>query len=138
MNTQSTIAQLRQITQLKLVSGAAEFGALFDSIQTAPAAFVIESVTEPGESLTCGPVLQEVNTTITVMIAVTTSRDSTGAASNQDLDTIRSLIRSKLLGWSPEAGALGYSLGVGRLMTYRPGLMWWSDTYHTTNTIKSV
>lgn len=135
MNTQSTISRLKTIAQLKVVAGAAEFGALVDSIQAGPAAFVVEASFDPDDNLIAGGVLQSAQTTINVLIAVNTSRDSTGQASNQDLDTIRSLIRSKLLGWSPETGATGYEAAPGRLLSFRPGLVWWSDSYRTIHTI---
>ena len=137
MNTQSTIDRLKTITQLKVVSGAAEFGALNDSLPAWPAAYVIESTFTPSDNLTVGRVSQSVDTVITVAIAVGTATDSTGAGSNQALETIRDLIRAKLLGWAPFVSASGYVATPGKLLGYRPGLLWWADGYSTTHQIGS-
>ncbi len=132
MDTTPLIARLQAETELRQVAGAMELAAALKAPSVAtPAAFVVPLADRPAadEAFT-GGVLQRVNTTVTVVLALDSKRDATGAAAGDALQQLRRQVRGALLGWTPEGATAPITAGPGALIDFDNGRLWWGDEYH--------
>lgn len=132
------IARLQsQVPSLKLVAGAAEFGAASAANPLAtPAAYVLRLSERGSESLTLARVEQRIGVEIGVVIALRDAADPLGAAANADLEALRASVRTALLGWvAPTCDPFIYA--AGGLLAFRDGHLWWQDSFHTVYDINS-
>lgn len=132
------IARLQsQVAALKLVAGAAEFGAAADANPIAtPAAYVLRLSERGSESLTLARVEQRVGVEIGVVLALRNAADPLGAAANADLEALRASVRTALLGWvAPSCDP--FIFGAGGLLAFKDGHLWWQDSFSTAYDINS-
>lgn len=126
-----------QVAALKLVAGAAEFGAAADTNPTAsPAAYVLRLSEQGGELLTYARTGQRVATEIGITLALRNLADAKGAAANVDLEALRAAVRTALLGWSAPS-CDPFEFAAGGLLAFRDGFLWWQDAYRTAYDITS-
>lgn len=124
------IAQIKaNVPALKVVAGAAAFGAARESRPIAlPAVYVLRLKEAGAPSEVYGKTDQRVAVTAGVVIAAANVADARGDASGGDVETLRAAIRTALLGFVP-AGHDPLQFGEGDLAAFGDGVHWWQDTY---------
>ena len=128
---QAVIERLRSIPGVRSVQGALELAAALKAQAVAtPALFVVPLRDSPrhDEEFT-GQVMQQVQTTLGVVLVLDNKRDGTGAAAVGDLEPLRNAVRKKLMGWAPEGAEAPFTAGSGQLIDMDGGRVWWGDDY---------
>ncbi|MBP9800650.1 MAG: hypothetical protein KBD39_11105 [Sterolibacterium sp.] len=130
--------QLATVAALRRVAGAAEFQAAANAHPLAgPAAYVMLLGESPGASPLANAMLQRVEVSIGIALAVRNVADSTGAAAGDALDDLRAAMTAALLGWTPTDAEPLYR-GQGQLLAFKDGWLWWQDIWHTAYYERSV
>lgn len=129
------IAQLKTVSTLALVEGAAGFAAAADpqtgaKPKAVPAAFVLRLADSGQPTLTFMRVEQRVAATFGIVYCVRNVADAKGGAAAGDLESVRAAGRAALLGWHPP-GADPFEFDAGALLAFRDGYMWWQDSYRS-------
>lgn len=128
---QAVIKQLVAKTSLRQVQGALELAAAIRAPSVAtPSAFVVPmaDMPRPDAGFT-GSVLQQVASTVSIVLVLDNKRDGTGGAANSDLERYRNEVRGALLGWAPEGVDSPFTAGAGQLIDLDNGRVWWGDEY---------
>lgn len=88
----------------RIVAGAAAFAAIDGAPKALPAAYVLIETETSGENMRAtGPVLQQTQADIAVVIYTRNVADNTGAAAAADIeDTLKPAVRAALVGWVPD------------------------------------
>lgn len=121
-----------EVQALKLVAGATEFQAASETNPpVTPAAYVIRLRETGGPRATYSRVEQRVPTEIGIVLVVRNVADAKGAAAGVDMETLRSAVRTALLGWEP-TGCDPLEFGAGGLLVFRDQHLWWQDSYRST------
>ena len=130
-----TIARLEATkgqTGLMLVGGAASFQKAVESNPPAtPAAYVFMLDESAGPNPIAPDVIQRVGGNIAVVLVVRNLADPKGAASGQDMETLRAAVKAQLLGWQPATGYDPLERSRSHLLAFRDGHMYWQDAYTT-------
>lgn len=117
---------------LKLVAGAADFQKAVESNPPAtPAAYIFTLDESAGPNPVAPDVHQRVAVSVGVVLVVRNLGDTKGAAAGQDMETLRGLVKAKLLGWQPATGYDALERSRSHLLAFRDGHMWWQDAYTT-------
>jgi hypothetical protein len=125
------MARLSGLPEFKLVAGAAGFAAAADRNPTAtPAAFVLRLSESAGASLTYSRIQQRVAVTAGIVIVVRNVSDATGSAAGADLEALRQIVRTSLLGWSPP-GHDPLEFDASALLAFKDGHLWWQEAYRS-------
>lgn len=131
------IARLSALPDFKLVSGAAGFAAAADRNPNAtPALFVLRLSESAAPSPVYARVEQRVSATVGIVIVVRNVSDAAGAAAGADLEALRAVVRSALLGWSPN-GHDPLEFESAALLIFKDGHLWWQDAYRSRYDITS-
>lgn len=139
-DTQWIIDRLKsEVTDLKLVGGAADLAAAADSLRQTPAAFVLPSAERASESTTGTVVVSQHNTVrFAVVIAVQNLRDARGENAQVDMRGLRTSIITALHGWQTDPDFDPVEFGSGRLLQLTDQVLWWQDEFITANTLRSL
>lgn len=134
------VARLKtEVTDLKLVGGAADLSAAADSALAKPAAFVLPNSERASSSTTGTMVVNQQNTVrFAVVIAVQNLRDKRGEKAQADLRSLRGDIMTALHGWQPDADFDPIEYGGGKLLQLSDQVLWWQDEFITGNHLRSV
>ncbi len=134
------IARLKtQVPDLKVVGGSAELASAEIDLKQTPSAYVFEIGDEASKNTTGTMLVSQFNTvTFAVAIATKNLRDPRGQHAKADLRTIRSAIRTALLGWEPDAEFNPVEKRRGSLIKMRKTVLWWRDEFATSHLIRSV
>lgn len=140
MNPASIITRLRaECPTLRAVGGAAEYDVAANGITVTPAAYVVPMAEVADDNILLGHTAQRVVASVGVLIVVS---DHASAASGLDglnsLEAYRIAIRSALLNWPPVPDADPFVFEGGAILDFRPGELWWQDTYRTAYDIRSI
>lgn len=133
------IARLQaQVTSLKVVSGVADFStAALNKPMATPAAFVLLASESAEDNQLLGAFDQRISVVFTVILALSNRRDPTGAAAMDDLEALRTAIKSALLAWCPTpANGEPVRFGSGQLLRFDDGLLWWADEFRVTTYLR--
>lgn len=130
---EATIERIRQLVpELRLVGRAAEFQAAAENNPgVTPAVFVIQMTERPTPPATAGLLLQEISTSIGLIFVVKNLADTKGAAALADLEALRQKVRYAIYGWAPSEQHAPLWRGVGNLLAFRDGHVWWQDVFNT-------
>lgn len=112
------------------VGGAADVPDADESLQAAPAAFVMAGSEGAGENQTSGAILQQVRPVVQVMVAVS-RKGATGAAAIDPLKTCIDAVMGKLLGWSPLPGYAPFEYVAGAMVMVGKSNIWWQMSFAT-------
>lgn len=128
-----------QVAALLHVGGAAEFAAAAETNPLAvPAAYVIALQETPGPNQLGNDVHQRIVAHVGVVLVVRNVADTTGAAAQADLKTLRAAVQTALLGWQP---ATGYDplerAAPSGLLAFKDQHLWWQDAYATAYYVRS-
>lgn len=134
------VAQLKtEVTDLKMVGGAADLSAATDSVIQKPAAFVLPNSERASGSTTGTMAVNQQNTVrFAVLIAVQNLRDKRGEKAQANLRSLRGSIMDALLGWQPDADFDPIEYGGGKLLQLSDQVLWWQDEFVTSHLIRSV
>ncbi|MEP0235538.1 hypothetical protein [Roseibium sp.] len=125
------IARLKPVeTPFKAVSGAADFALVEKRRLGSPAAFVMvaEEVAGDNERIN-GTVLQRLETDVAVVIVADNVSDARGGATADDIEDLKSFVRTQLIGFEPEAAEEPLTHISGKLLKARGGTVWFEDLY---------
>ena len=124
---------------LLLVAGAADFQRAVESNPAAtPAAYVFTLDENAGANQVAPDVHQRGAATVGIVLVGRNVADPKGAATQQDLTTLRAAVKAKLLGWPPTSAHDPLERGRSHLLAFRDGHMWWQDAYTTAFYDRSV
>lgn len=122
------IERLRDVAELKLVAGLAEWSALDAPPLLMPACYVTPYTTDTTPNgLAAGGFRQSLTETAQIFTIVRNLRDARGAAAALDLVALRDLVRVRLVGWKPGTDWEQLELGAGRLFEMEDGVAVWRD-----------
>lgn len=145
-DVQPVIARLQTLVPaptLRQVQGAAAYASVEKLANFAPpCAYVIlareKSRPHPAGNGMPGAqqrMVQQVDVTFGVMVAVLNYREQLGAQSQDALLAVLGAVRGALLGWVPPGASQPISLQQGDLLQYDAGRALWADVYHTNHVI---
>lgn len=123
-----------QVPALKRnVSGAADFAAAREGLNSVPAAFVLPLMDRatPSSTQDESVILQLVTERFGVVLVVSNVRDMHGAAAHDDLEPLRDAVILALLGWPPSAGYHPVEYGGGRMLALNGDDLWWQLEFVT-------
>lgn len=116
----------------RIVGGAADFASIADAPHATPAAYVFveEEVSAENETMT-GPVLQRMESDIAVVIITRNLSDAKGGAAAADIETLKTTVRNKLIGFVPTATQDGTPVThiAGALLKARGGFVWHRELF---------
>ncbi|MCL2829989.1 MAG: hypothetical protein FWD77_04525 [Betaproteobacteria bacterium] len=131
------IARLRAQAQLlKGIGGAAEFSLASETRPAAlPSVYVVPLAETPRANELAPVVMQRVEVSVGLVIAVSNVADKRGAAALGDLGYIRAAVHEALYAWAPE-GFEPLERGPGNLLGLRNGVLWWQDIFNSAHYLK--
>lgn len=128
-----------EVSSLKLIGGAADFGAATEGVKQVPAAFVLPS-SERAASSSTGTLVVSQNNIVRfgVVVAVQNLRDPRGEKAQADLRPIRTAILTALHGWQPDGDFDPIEFGGGRMLQLTDQVLWWQDEFVTSHFMRSL
>lgn len=82
--------------------------------------------------------IDEMTSTIAVIIGVQSRNDPTGEKGNELLQDVKTLVRNRLSAYSPERGYSGFKLKGGKLFGMADNGLWWIEQFSTTHIVEST
>lgn len=135
MNTPAAvIKKLESInpTVFRIIGGAAEFASVQQAPKAFPAAFVmsLQEASGANERMT-GRILQPLSADIGIVIVTSNLSDPRGAAGSNDIETLKEVVRSHLIGFvpHPEEDGLPLEHVSGELLKAWGGNVWWQEVF---------
>lgn len=127
------VTRLKTGNVFKFVGGSADIPAANVMLKTFPALFVIPLADSAAPNSLAGQALsQKVTERFGVVSAVRNVADATGEHALNDLQGVRTQIKSKLLGWVPNAECEQVTYLGGNLVKLdNDAVLWWLDTFET-------
>jgi hypothetical protein len=143
---EASVIQLKTIPSMAIrVARIMELEEAYNSkVPPAPYAYVLLLAETPTKNETITIVEQRVSVALGVVLCINNKVTPLGIksfAEQSDLQTIRGLIRAKLLGWAPADAGMYYGpfeFGGGRLVQVKNDKLWWQDQYTTECFVRSV
>lgn len=123
----------------RIIGGAAEFASVQQAPKAFPAAFVMSLQEASGASeRTNGPLLQPLSADIGIVIVTGNLSDPRGAAGSNDIETLKKIVRTHLLGFvpHPEEDGLQIEHVSGELVKAWGGNVWWQEVFAATRYIE--
>lgn len=132
---QEIITRLKPVeTPFKAVSGTADFALIEKHRLGSPAAFVMvaEEVAGDNERIN-GKVLQRLETDVAVVIVADNLGDARGGAAADDIEDLKTFVRSRLIGFEPADSEEPLTHISGKLLKARSGTVWFEDLFAATS-----
>jgi hypothetical protein len=114
-----------------IVEDIASFGTLNGQPPKAtPAAYVftLREESAPNSRMT-GPVLQQLDSMIGVVIVTDNVSDAVGGAASADIETIKQWVRGRLIGFAPASAQGPLEHVSGEILKTKNGYVWWEEAY---------
>lgn len=119
-------------TVFRIIGGAAEFASVQQAPKAFPAAFVmsLQEASGANERMT-GRILQPLSADIGIVIITSNLSDPRGAAGSNDIETLKKVVRSHLIGFvpHPEEDGLPLEHVSGELLKAWGGNVWWQEVF---------
>lgn len=132
MDLNAVVARLKaQLTGVKSIGASADLHAAIEGTVPLPSAFVVPLAEQGSDMDMLSQTNQRIAQVFGVIQVVSNRRDAKGAASLDDLKTLRLNLRAALVGWVPDA-ANGEPVHFrsGRLLRLDgDGRLWWIDEF---------
>lgn len=126
-----------EITDFKEVRGALDFSAIKKDLVKFPAAFVfLQADSASANKIAVGGHRQQVTHDVAVVLVIKSANDRSGEKASDELEELRSAVRTALVGWEPGSGFDPLSLKRGRLLGFSKGVAFWQDTYEAGSEIR--
>jgi len=137
------IATLVPAPTLRQVQGAAAYASVQQLANFAPPCAYVILAREKARPHPAGNgmpnvqqrMVQQVDVTFGVMVAVQNFREQLGAQSQDSLLSVLGAVRGALLGWVPPGASQPISLQQGNLLQYDAGRSLWADVFQTNHVI---
>jgi hypothetical protein len=108
------------------VAGAAQFKLVQEnSALDVPLAFVVPLDDAPQESLAMNSVRQTMRDSFSVIVAVSNKPDERGQTATHDIDAMRAMLWSALLGWRPASRYDGITYEGGSVLAMDRARLWY-------------
>jgi hypothetical protein len=141
MDLSAIVTRLRaQLVGLKSIGGAADLDAAIDGAVALPACFVLPLAESAAALEMVGVTSQRITQAFGVVHVVANRRDALGAAALTDLATLRTQLRTALVGWVADS-ATGEPVRTtgGRLLRMDgDGRLWWIDEFELNQYYRSL
>lgn len=113
-----------------IVEGSAELASLGSGQPNAtPAAYVFIAEEAAMENERMNAVLQRLELDVSIVVVTSNVSDPRGAAASVEIESLKSAVRSALIGWQPGPDDDVITYGGGRLVRARDGAVWWELTF---------
>ena len=129
------IARLQAtLTGFKSIGGSAELDAVIDLKPATPAAFVLPLAESAVHTDLTGGTHQRISQRFGVLLCVSNVRDPKGAQALTDLATLRTQLRTALVGWIADAATQepAHFVAGRTLKMDGDGRLWWLDEFEMT------
>lgn len=123
----------------RVIGGAAEFAIVQQAPKASPAAYVMTLQEASGNNeRTNGAVLQPLSADISIVIITSNLSDPRGAAGANDIETLKKIVRTHLLGFVPHPDEDGLPLEhvSGELLKAWGGTVWWQEVFAASSYIQ--
>lgn len=120
-----------QVPQLRQVIAAASAPLAIAALKTYPSACVVMPRGAAGKNTIIGAINQQVNDSFAVILAVRNVKDMQGVAAFDEMDALRLLSNTALLGWQFDTGYDPIEYAGYQLVAYQDGLLFWADHFVT-------
>ncbi|MEW6314132.1 MAG: hypothetical protein AB1513_08860 [Pseudomonadota bacterium] len=128
-----------QVQALKTVGVAADFAAAAKSVPIKmPAAYVLPVREQAARNQMANAVSQRVTVAFAVILAVSNLRDARGGQAALDLESVRNVVKTRLIGWEPSVDHDLVTYNGGRLLELGDGVLWWWDEFSTAEYMRYV
>lgn len=125
-------------TPFASVSGAADLASIENGTHARPAAFVLTVEEASGENERLGDgVLQPSEADIAVVIALQNFSDVVMAEAADDIETFKTFVRGKLLGFVPTVTDMPITHVSGQLLKARNNEVWFEDKFAVSTFLES-
>lgn len=126
-------------TPFALVEGAAAFAQVKDIPPATPAAFVLplRDASDDNERATGGH-LQRNEADIGVVIIASNLTGHRGADAVEDIETLKTFVRTRLTGWQAAAAVAPLGHVSGELVRARGGAVWFEDVFSATTYLEAL
>lgn len=119
-------------TPFALIQGAAELASVVDRPDSTPAVFVLAakevSQTSPYGT---GGFRQRSAIDIAVVIVTDNLSDDQGDAASREIEVLKAYVRSRLVGWQPDAAETPLEHVNGEIVQAAGGTVWFEDVFAT-------
>lgn len=124
-------------TLRRSVEPSLDIAGMVGDVVRAPVAYVAPTGDRGAPDLLVGDRMQQVTRTIVVLLGLPSRNDKTGGNAVDDLEVLRTAVRSALHGWQPAGADSPCVYTGGRLAGLPAGAVWWAitisiDTYEDT------
>ncbi|MBG6160531.1 hypothetical protein IWQ54_000181 [Labrenzia sp. EL_195] len=116
-------------TIFKIVAGAIEFSQIDKQHLASPAAYVMVPEDASSENTRMTGVLQRLETDIAVLIVVENLSGPFGEAAGDDLENLKSFVRTRLIGFVPPSATEPITHVSGELIKASGGTVWFEDRF---------
>lgn len=120
-----------EVTDLKDVLGASDIPSAEEELKRTPAAFVLLVRERAGRNALMNATSQRVSRTAGVLLAVRNLKSARGDAAREDLEALRTSVRTALLNWEPDSDHEPMSFVGGALLKVSDQVLWWLDEFET-------
>lgn len=128
-----------QVPGLKLCIQTVDVPSAMEQLKQTPAAFVVPISESGGDQfLATGGTGERVVPLFSVLLAVSSLRDTSGAAAAAELVVLRQAVATALLGWTPDSAIYDpFEFASGRLVVMSDRVAWWQDNYRTAHYLET-
>lgn len=132
MDLTPVISRLKaQLSGFKSIGGTVDLDSAASGTVATPSAFVMPLAYRGEPSNMLGVHEQRITEGFAVILVVSNKRDTTGAASLDDLSPLCQQVRDALAGWVPiPADGEPVQITGGRLLGLIDGRLWWIDEFN--------
>lgn len=140
----TTVAEIKERlrapgTPFSLVRGGAQLASVKDRPELLPAAFVLVTRDASAEnSRATGPVMQRSERDVTVVIVCEDLSDADGDAAADELETLKTYVRVRLIGFKPGDMVDVITHVGGEIIEARAGCAWFGDTFSAPTYLKET
>ena len=127
-----------EIPSLRQVTAAASVPAAMISLKTYPSACIVMPRGTAGKNALVNAVNQRIDDVFSVILAVRNVQDMNGAAASAEIDALKPLLISALLGWSFNSDYYPIEYAGYQLIAYQDGLLFWAEHFVTRHYVRSI
>lgn len=130
---QQIVLKLKEISELKEVTGAVNLKTVMTNQDNLPGAYVLETHMQTSENQYANGLLQTGSIGFAVVLSIENIKDDFGADSSDKMTALRGLVLDKLLGFAPTDAVGDTSVqleyGGGRVIGFENDILVWQENY---------
>jgi hypothetical protein len=126
-----------EIPNFKEVAGAADLANVMAGRLSDAGCYIFQERVTATESDLIGATMQRLAVSFAILIAVRNVKDARGGDAADASYLLQDLLKTALLGWSPDASADPLEYGGGALVSFTNGFFVWKDSFITHQFIRT-